>query len=509
VQGNLGQSYLPEIIHSLHDSHETGILSLTRDKISKRIYFGGGTMTFANSNFLGDRLGEFLVRSGKMTQSHLALASQKVASTGRRLGETFVSMGLLTETEMEVGVAEQVLSIIYSVFPWDSGEYRFQAHANPIADDLVLNLPTIPVILEGVRHIQDFEAVRRALGGPSSIVSYARDFSVVPTDCTLTPEESFVLSRVDGQSSVADIIALSPLPEEQTLRCLYALLSGGFLELGGKSRHLTPSPRSIDPFREGSHPLEPSEKETEKSKEPRTRALSPEEQWIRDDVVAKRAAVAAGTYYDWLELRRGASSEEIKKAYLTMIKRYHPDRLRSQRLAHLRGDLEDLLSKMTEAYQTLCSPVARRRLDNSLRTEAPRGEDLSPRSSSPKTPEPAATSVENIAARYYREAKRHFSQNHFHETVELMEEAVRFDPNKAKYHKLLARALAKNPFWGKRAEEHFEAALELSPFDFDCLVGLGELYDAAGMMTRAGTLFAQALELDPSNAELRERLSRK
>jgi curved DNA-binding protein CbpA len=501
VQGNLGQSYLPEIIHSLHDSRETGILSLTRDKISKRIYFGEGTMTFANSTFRGDRLGEFLVRSGKMTQSHLALASQKVARTGRRLGETFVSMGLLTETEMEVGVAEQVLSIIYSVFPWDSGEYRFQEHASPIADDLALRLPTIPVLLEGVRQIQDAGTVRRALGDPTSIVSYARDFSVVPTDYTLTSEESFVLSRVDGQSSVADIIALSPLPEEQTLRCLYALLSGGFLELGSKSRHLTPSPNSIEPLREERRHLEPSERNAE----PRAHELSPEEQWIRDDVVAKRAAVAAGTYYDWLELRRGASSEELKKAYLTMIKRYHPDRLASRRLAFLRGDLEDLLSKMTEAYQTLASPVARRRFDNSLRTEAPRGEGMSPRRA---TPERAASSLENIAARYYREAKQHFSQNRFHETVELMEEAVRFDPNKAKYHKLLARALAKNPFWGKRAEEHFEAALQLSPFDFDCLVGLGELYDAAGMTTRARSLFAQALELDPTHAELRERLSR-
>ncbi|MGH9462265.1 MAG: DUF4388 domain-containing protein, partial [Vicinamibacteria bacterium] len=472
MQGNLGQSYLPEIIHSLHDSRETGILSLTRDKVSKRIYFGGGTMTFANSTFRGDRLGEFLVRSGKMTQSHLALASQKVASTGRRLGETFVSMGLLTETEMEVGVAEQVLSIIYSVFPWDSGEYRFQEHASPIADDLALRLPTIPVLLEGVRHIQDAGTVRRALGDPTSIVSYARDFSVVPTDCTLSSEESFVLSRVDGQSSVADIIALSPLTEEQTLRCLYALLSGGFLELGGKSRHLTPSPRSIEPLREESRRIAPSEKKAE----PRAQELSPEEQWIRDDVVAKRAAVAAGTYYDWLELRRGASSEEIKKAYVTMIKRYHPDRLGSRRLAYLRGDLEDLLSKMTEAYQTLANPVARRRFNNSLCAEAPRGEDLSPRSAAPEAPELAATSLENIAARYYRDANKHFSQNHFHETVELMEEAVRFDPGKAKYHKLLARALAKNPFWGKRAEEHFETALELSPFDFDCLVGLGELY---------------------------------
>ncbi len=502
MQGTLDRSYLPEIIHSLHDSGETGILSLTRDKINKRIYFGEGAMTFANSSFRGDRLGEFLVRNGKMTRSHLALASQKVTDTGRRLGETFVSMGFLTETEMEVGVAAQVLSIIYSVFPWDSGEYRFQEHASPIADDLALKFPMIPVILEGVRHIQDTEAIRRALGKPNSIVSYARDSSVLPTDCTLTPEESFVLSRVDGQSSVADIISISPLGEDHTLRCLYALVSSAFLELGAKSRHLTPSSKRIDPFRGESLRSEPPKKKAES----RTPELSPEEEWIRDDVMAKRSSVATGTYYDWLELRRGAGSQEIKKAYLTMIKRYHPDRLRSQRLAYLRGDLEGLLSKMTEAYKTLSSPVTRRRFDNSLRIEAPRGEDLSPRNL-PKSPEYGGTSsLENIAARYYREAKRHFLQNHFHETVELMEEAVRFDSSKARYRKLLARALAKNPYWRRRAEEEYQAALELSPLDGDCLVGLGELYAAAGMTSRATTLFAQALELDPGNAELKERL---
>jgi Flp pilus assembly protein TadD len=503
VQGSLSQEFLPDIICSLNESRETGILSLSRAKVNKRIYFGEGTMIFANSNFRADRLGEFLVRNGKLTKSHLALASKKVKVTGHRLGETFVDMGLMTESEMEVRVAEQILAIIYSVFPWDNGEYRFKDHASPIAEDIALKLPTIPVILEGVRHIKEPEAIRRALGNPKSVVSYARDFSVLPSDCTLTPEESFVLSRVDGQSSIADIISISPLAEEETLRCLYALVSGGFLGLGGKSRDLTPSARRMNLFNPLGQPSKPAKKKTE----PETLKLSPEEQWIRDDIVAKRAAVVSGTYYDCLEVRRSADADAIRKAYLTMVKRYHPDRLRSTRLSYLRGDLEEILSKVTEAYKTLSNPVVRRRFDNSLRTEAPRGEDLSPReflSSKPDKHSP--TSVEHIAARYHREAKRHFAKGQFHETIELMEEAVRFDPTKAMYHKLLARALAKNPKWRRMAEEHFQAALDASPFDVECLVGLGELYDTAGMTSRAKTMFAQALELDPANEELRRKV---
>ena len=503
MRGSLNNDFLPEIIHSISDSRDTGILSLSRDKISKRIYFGEGTMIFANSSHRADRLGEFLVRNKKMTNSHLALASQKVKDTGQRLGKAFVDMGLMTESEVEVRVAEQVLSIIYSVFPWTRGEYRFSEHTSPIAEDIALTLPTIPVILEGVRHMDDPEVVRRALGDPKSMVSYAKSFSVVSPDFTLTPEESFVLSRVDGQSTTADILSISPLTDEETLRCLYALVSGGFLELGGKSRKLVPSAKRKDPFHQTGSKSKPAKKKSE----PGELKLSPEEEWIRDDILTKRSAVATGTFYDCLEVKRGAEKEDIRKAYLTMVKRYHPDRLRSTRLSYLRGDLEEILSKLTEAHKVLANAVERRRFDNSLRTEAARGEDLRPRDFLHKQSEKdSPSSVEHIAARYYREAQRHFRDMHYHETIELMEEAVRFDPSKSSYHKLLAQALAKNPKWRRRSEEHFQAALEIDAFDADCLAGLGELYEEAGMTSRARTMYARALELEPGSEELKQKL---
>ena len=41
---------------------------------------------------------------------------------------------------------------------------------------------------------------------------------------TLTPSEGYVLSRIDGATSISEIIAISPLGEE-TLRCVYALVA--------------------------------------------------------------------------------------------------------------------------------------------------------------------------------------------------------------------------------------------------------------------------------------------
>ncbi|MGH9335499.1 MAG: DUF4388 domain-containing protein, partial [Vicinamibacteria bacterium] len=62
MQGSLAQDDLPEILHSLAWSEDSGILQLTRDLESKHIYLDNGSIVFARSNQHSDRLGELLVR---------------------------------------------------------------------------------------------------------------------------------------------------------------------------------------------------------------------------------------------------------------------------------------------------------------------------------------------------------------------------------------------------------------------------------------------------------------
>jgi Domain of unknown function (DUF4388)/DnaJ domain/Tetratricopeptide repeat len=505
VQGSLTCDHLPDILHSLARTEGSGVLQVTRELTSKHIYFGHGSIIFARSNQHADRLGELLVREGRISRAQLADASNKLRATGQKLGAVLVQMGLLGDGEVRAVVADQMRSMIRPVFSWRIGEYCFQAKDNPVSKELAISISTIPTILEGTREA-DRETIRATLGDLGRVVSFSRDPWVHAHQVSLTPTEGFVLSRVDGQFTMTEIVSITPLDEDETLRCLYVLVSGGFLDFGAKGRDLTPSkttrriyeiPVAL-PRTAGSRPPSPAAGTGV--------AITFAESQTRDAIIEKHASLSRATFYDCLEVGRKAKEAELRKGYLDIVKKYHPDRHRSPHLHELHGMLQEILAKAADAYEALSDPVNRRRYDQTLRSEAPRGEANAAPIESP-SPIPPST-AENLAVRYFQEAKRYLENRDFHQAVKLLEEVVDLDPSKAEYHRTLAQALENNPKWRKQAEAHYRTAMKIDPFDLGALVGLGDLYVSLSLKKRAKPLFAMALEIDPGNLEIISKLKR-
>ncbi|MGH9462267.1 MAG: DUF4388 domain-containing protein [Vicinamibacteria bacterium] len=512
MQGNLSQETLAGVIRSLYIDRRSGILHLEKDGITKRIYFKKGSMIFANSDVNEDRIGEFLIRQGAIERSSFEMAAKVAKETRKRFGKTIVEMGYMTPDDMQARVTEQIQAIIYSLFLWRSGQWKLEPHEDPVDEDIMLNLSTADIILEGTRRMDDIDAMRRDVGNSNGMLRHSENPLLLYQKISLTPSEGFVLSRVDGVSTVADIAAISPLGEEETIRCIYGLVSAGVLEIQGREQQPAKSSR----VEEEKVDIPMPEAETldrSAAAQPKPAGPSPEELAIRDDILKRHAALSTATLYDLLDLSMNASGPELKKAYYAMAKRYHPDRHHSPFLHDVHGQLEELFLKVQQAYQKLSDPLSRRRYDSSLRTEAPRGEvpSTGPPPGAPTTPGNAAPAeaqrpTDKMAEAQYREGKRHFTEMRFFDAIQCLREAVRLAPEKGHYHKLLAQALVKNPHWKKEAEEHFQKALESDQFDPEVFVGLGEIYEAAGMSSRAQKMFAQALNYDPSNEIAREKV---
>jgi len=514
VPGSLSQDTLPGVIRSLYLDRKSGILHLEREGIKKRIYFKKGSMIFANSDVNDDRIGEFLIRNDALDRDAFEMAVKVAKDTGKRFGKTVVEMGHMTAEEMQTQVTGQIEAIIYSLFLWEAGDWNVEPHEDPVDADIVLNLSTGDIILEGIRRMNDLDGIRRGLGDSQAMLRHSDNPLLLSQKISLTPSEGFVLSRVDGVSTVSDIAAISPLGDEETLRCIYGLVSAGVLDVVGSGTQTAEATAAGDKVDIPMPEAETLERDRDKAAAPPAPSgPTPEEQAIRDDIMARHASLATATLYDLLGLRQNAGASEIKKAYYKMAKKYHPDRHHSPYLYDVHGQLEELFVKTTKAYQKLSDPLARRRYDASLRTEAPRGEGVARGSlgtplgdaAAPSNPD-GPTPQEKMADMQFQEGRRHFMEMHYFDAIQCLREAVRLASHKGQYHKLLAQALIKNPHWRKEAEEHFHEALKTNQFDAECFAGLGEIYEGEGMKSRAIKMFQQALNYDPSNEFAQEKL---
>ncbi len=542
MQGDLTRETLANVIRTLYVDRRSGILHLAQDKTSKRIYFRKGSMIFANSDVESDRLGEFLIRHGVIDRTSFVETTEKMKVTGHRFGRTVVELGYCTAEGMEQKVVEQIQAIIYSLFDWDDGDYRFEQHENPVDQDIILNLSTADIILEGARRLGDIEKVRRALGDSSGILEQNEDpLLLYQKMTTLSQSEYFILSRVDGMSSMDDIFAVSPLDEDETLRCIYGLVSAGVLVLTGVPRAESSSARdatttSPAPKPQPSAPAAPKpdppppqpapiQKPAVSAPKPPSAAPppvattdppakpegpTPEEIAMRDDITQKHASLSDSNLYDLLGITITANDDEIKKAYYAMAKKYHPDRHHSAHLRDVHGLLEELFSKITHAHQTLSSTAERHRYDQTAKhgdgseVSATAGDEQATK----KAEHATESALKQQAEARYAEGRKYFDEMHFFDAIQNLREAIRLYPKK-QYHKLLAQALMKNPLWGKEAEEHFLAALKMDQFDAECALGLGQIYEDRGMMTRAQKMYEQAATYDPENQDVRNKIDTK
>jgi curved DNA-binding protein CbpA len=186
-----------------------------------------------------------------------------------------------------------------------------------------------------------------------------------------------------------------------------------------------------------------------------------------------------------LGVRRGASPEDVKAAYLELVRRFHPDRCSSPAFADLQGALRDLLAGLNEAYSTL--------------TDGARRRDYLAQAAHGGTATGAAAAE---AARIDAEkAEACLRTRDFARARTFLESAVRAD-RRPGYLAALAAVLLADPRAPDRTRAR--AVLEEAMKDPSCdraFALAGGMARADGDEARAERLYREALRANPRNAE--------
>lgn len=107
----------------------------------------------------------------------------------------------------------------------------------------------------------------------------------------------------------------------------------------GSVRSMPPAPESSPPSSRGG-------------------SLSPgEELWMKE-ILARAKSILTEDYFQMLGIERSADASAVDRAYLTLAKKWHPDRV-PLKLERVKGECTRVFAHISEAHQTLMDPKRR------------------------------------------------------------------------------------------------------------------------------------------------------
>ena len=219
-EGSLAEHDFPSLVQGLHRRGWTGLLTLSHAGIGKSVTVQDGRMVFASSSSADDRLGELLLRRGRVTLQQLETCS-KAIGPGKRLGAALVEAGVLPAKELVKSVVEHTQEIIYSAFLLTEGQYRLQ-EGPPSKEVIKLNMSTPDLILEGIRRIDAWSRIQAASGGTGARYERAADYEQVIPQMSLSLEKLGLLTSLHEARTLGQICEDSSLPDFEVCRTLWA-----------------------------------------------------------------------------------------------------------------------------------------------------------------------------------------------------------------------------------------------------------------------------------------------
>src|SRR5215212_2813730 len=175
IKGSLKEASLPDVIQLLFLGRRTGCLALADQHNFGTIYLDEGQIVYASIVNRRDRLGDILLRKGRISAQQLQNAiTAQVDDRQHKLGEILVGLGLLTRTELEDYMRLQIEEAVYYLFTWTSGTFNFEAGVRPEREDFLVRINPEFLLLEGARRVDEWSLIEKKIPSFDLIFSVDR-----------------------------------------------------------------------------------------------------------------------------------------------------------------------------------------------------------------------------------------------------------------------------------------------------------------------------------------------
>ncbi len=235
IKGSLKEASLPDVIQLLTLGRRTGCLAVADRQNFGYVYFDAGRISYASIVNRRDRLGDILVKSGRISAAQLEEAVQaQSVDRERKLGELLVESGALPRAALEEYMRLQIEEAVYYLFTWSSGTFNFEAGVRPEREDFLVQINAESLLLEGARRVDEWSLIAKKIPSFDLIFSLDRTH-MESAGVSLSAVQQRLLPLLDGTRDVQQVVEDSGLVEFEVGKALYGLIAAGFAHRAGSS----------------------------------------------------------------------------------------------------------------------------------------------------------------------------------------------------------------------------------------------------------------------------------
>jgi len=204
LSGNLKTMDLGELLQWVALGRKTGALAFARNKTRNYIFFQDGQIISSRSNEPNKQLGHFLLFQGKITETQLRRALEIQAQNRLLLGKILVQERSVSQEDVEKALIRSTEEVIYDLFLWDDGYFRFAPNVCNIQGLILINLGLNSIIFEGVRRKDEWARIRSLFPSSGVVLSLRPDADI--KSMSFTPLQKKLLFLLTQKKTISEII---------------------------------------------------------------------------------------------------------------------------------------------------------------------------------------------------------------------------------------------------------------------------------------------------------------
>ena len=244
LKGNLRDFSTTQLLHLINLARKTGTLTIEGGEQAV-MSFRQGKLIYAQTNgqSTGD-LAAVLQRSGKISTEQAQFINKRAQGTSeKQLGHLLIQAGYVTQSDIIQSVRQHVLGVVYKLFTWADGTFRFDANAMPSKDRITIPIDLESVIMEGSRRLKEWEKLQEVLPDLNTSMRFAEKPDSRLRNINLTVQEWRVVSFINPKNSLQQIARANDLSDIEIRRIIYGLMQAGIVEFNQPKMSSAPAPK--------------------------------------------------------------------------------------------------------------------------------------------------------------------------------------------------------------------------------------------------------------------------